>query len=150
MMFGPDDALRAVGEAHEPDRAQDPSDPGGKVLRLTPEGEPASGNPFGDDLAAYTIGHRNSFGLCIDPATGDLWETENGPPKQHDEVNRLVPGGNYGWPEHTGDSDGRYEDPVTSFTQTVVRPAARGGEVGSMWASTPISASSRWIRHPAT
>jgi len=121
MTFGPDGHLYVtVGEAHQAERAQDPSDPGGKVLRLTPEGEPASGNPFGDDLGAFTIGHRNSFGICVDPATGDLWETENGPPKEHDEVNRIVAGGNYGWPELTGDSGGRYEDPVASFDRTVV------------------------------
>jgi quinoprotein glucose dehydrogenase len=104
----------SVGEAHESERAQDPSDIGGKVLRLTPEGTAAPGNPLGDGNPVYTLGHRNSFGLCVDPSTGDLWETENGP-SADDEVNRLVPGSDYGWPQVTGDSGGRFADPVTVF-----------------------------------
>ncbi len=119
LLFGPDGMLYvAVGEAHERDRAQDPNDVGGKVLRLSPEGDPAPGNPFGDGNPAYTLGHRNSFGLCVDPATGDLWATENGPDVD-DEVNRLDAGANYGWPEATGDSGGRFADPVVVFPDTV-------------------------------
>lgn len=119
LLFGPDGMLYvAVGEAHEPDRAQDPNDVGGKVLRLSPEGGPAPGNPLGDGNPAFTLGHRNSFGLCADPATGDLWATENGPDVD-DEVNRLDAGANYGWPEVTGDSGGRFADPVVVFPDTV-------------------------------
>ncbi|MGZ8571145.1 MAG: PQQ-dependent sugar dehydrogenase [Actinomycetota bacterium] len=143
MVFGPDGMLYvAVGEAHEPERAQDLDDLGGKVLRLTPEGEPARGNPFGRDVAAFTIGHRNSFGLCFDPATGDLWETENGPDDGPDEVNRLVAGGNYGWPDVTGDSGGRSDDPVTSFAETVVPTGCawwRGGLYVGEYASKGVS-----------
>jgi quinoprotein glucose dehydrogenase len=143
MVFGPDGMLYvAVGEAHEPERAQDLDDLGGKVLRLTPEGEPAPGNPFGRDVAAFTIGHRNSFGLCFDPATGDLWETENGPDDGRDEVNRLIPGGNYGWPAVTGDSGGRFEDPITSFAETVVPTGCawwRGGLYVGEYASKSVS-----------
>lgn len=118
LLFGPDGMLYvAVGEAHEAERAQDPEDVGGKVLRLTPEGSPAPGNPT-EGNPAFTLGHRNSFGLCADPATGDLWETENGP-DVNDEVNRLEAGANYGWPDVTGDSGGRFADPVTVFPDTV-------------------------------
>ncbi|MEX0983588.1 MAG: PQQ-dependent sugar dehydrogenase [Actinomycetota bacterium] len=120
LLFGADGMLYvSVGEAHEPARAQDPSNLGGKVLRLTPEGEPAPGNPFGEGNAAFTLGHRNSFGLCLDPATGTIWETENGPDRD-DEVNRLEAGANYGWPVLTGaGGDGRYADPVSVFPRTV-------------------------------
>ena len=119
LLFGPDGMLYvSVGEAHEAERAQDPEDLGGKVLRVTPEGAPAPGNPLGDGSPVFTFGHRNSFGLCADPATGDIWETENGPDRD-DEVNVLVPGANYGWPEVTGDSDGRFQDPLGTFPQTV-------------------------------
>ncbi|HEX6843731.1 MAG TPA: PQQ-dependent sugar dehydrogenase [Actinomycetota bacterium] len=119
LLFGPDGMLYvSVGEAHEPDRAQDVEDLGGKVLRLTPEGAPAPGNPLGAGSPVYTFGHRNSFGLCADPDTGTIWETENGPDRD-DEVNRLVPGADYGWPAVTGDSGGRYEDPVSVFGDTV-------------------------------
>jgi glucose/arabinose dehydrogenase len=114
LLFGPDGMLYAsVGEAHAPEHAQDPQDEGGKILRLTPRGAVPSDNPFGGS-AAFTIGHRNSFGLCLDPATGDIWQTENGPDVD-DEVNLLRAGENYGWPEVTGDSDGRFADPVAIF-----------------------------------
>lgn len=119
LLFGPDNLLYvSVGEAHEPDRAQDLDDLGGKVLRLTTEGEAAPGNPLGAWSPVYTYGHRNSFGLCADPSTGAVWETENGPDRD-DEVNRLTPGANYGWPAVTGDSGGRFEDPLTTFEETV-------------------------------
>lgn len=119
LLIGADRMLYvAVGEAHEPARAQDPDDVGGKVLRLDLAGEPAPGNPLGDANPVFTTGHRNSFGLCVDPATGDVWETENGPDVD-DEVNRLTAGGNYGWPEVTGNSGGRFDDPVAVFPTTV-------------------------------
>jgi glucose/arabinose dehydrogenase len=73
LVFGLDGMLYvSVGEAHEPDRAQDPGDIGGKVLRLTPEGDVPADNPF-DEGPAWSIGHRNSFGLCVDPSSGVLW-----------------------------------------------------------------------------
>jgi glucose/arabinose dehydrogenase len=119
LLIGPDRMLYvAVGEAHEPARAQDLDDVGGKVLRLDLAGGPAPGNPLGDANPVFTSGHRNSFGLCADPATGDLWETENGPDVD-DEVNRLAAGANYGWPDVTGDSGGRFADPVAVFPTTV-------------------------------
>jgi glucose/arabinose dehydrogenase len=118
MVFGLDGMLYlAVGDAHESERAQDPSNLGGKVLRLAPTGR--SDNPF-PDTRTFTLGHRNSFGLCVDPATGDLWETENGP-GGGDEVNHLVAGANYGWPVGMGPlRDERYTDPFVSFQGTIV------------------------------
>lgn len=119
LLFGPDGMLYVtVGEAHEPQRARDPDDLGGKVLRLAPDGTPAPGNPLGEGSAVFTLGHRNSFGLCVDPASGDLWETENGPDRD-DEVNRLVPGADHGWPAVTGNSGGAFADPVAVFPETV-------------------------------
>ena len=114
LLFGGDGRLYvAVGEAHEAERAQDPGDVGGKILRLEPDGSVPRDNPFAGS-PAFTIGHRNSFGLCLDPRTGDVWETENGPDVD-DEVNVLRAGANYGWPEVTGNSGGRFEDPVAIF-----------------------------------
>jgi len=87
----------------------------GKIIRITPDGKPAPGNPFaGVDSARpelYSYGHRNVQGLTIQPSTGDLWEVEFGP-KGGDELNRIVPGKNYGWPtityglEYSGDKIG--------------------------------------------
>jgi hypothetical protein len=67
----------------------------------------------------YALGIRNSFGLAFHPHTGDLWETENGPASDV-EVNRIVPGGNYGWPLAMGiANDPRFVDPILSITPTI-------------------------------
>jgi glucose/arabinose dehydrogenase len=119
LLFAADgDLYVTVGEAHDSGRAQDTNDVGGKVLRFTADGAPAPGNPFGPGNPVFTDGHRNSFGLCQDPGTGEIWETENGP-DVNDEVNRLVAGADYGWPVVTGDSGGRFQDPVAVFHDTV-------------------------------
>lgn len=73
----------------------------GKIIRITTDGQPAPGNPFAGQTDArpelYSTGHRNQHGLAIHPVTGDLWEGELGP-RGGDEVNRIQPGANYGWP----------------------------------------------------
>ncbi len=76
------------------------------ILRINPDGSPAQGNPFlnvGRIDASYSnlskyyaYGIRNSFGLAIDPVTGILWDTENGP-EGFDEINIVRPGFNSGW-----------------------------------------------------
>ena len=72
---------------------------GGKILRLTPRDAPRRAIPFGDN-PVYSLGHRNVQGLAWDSA-GRLWASEFGPDVD-DELNLIVPGGNYGWPEVTG------------------------------------------------
>lgn len=73
----------------------------GKLIRITPDGTAPPDNPFvGRDGAKpeiWSYGHRNEQGLAINPATGDLWETEHGP-RGGDEVNIIGKGKNYGWP----------------------------------------------------
>jgi glucose/arabinose dehydrogenase len=83
-----------VGEGHDPSLAQDRDDDRGKILRFDADGGIPRNNPFYNAVWAYGI--RNSFGFGFDPATGRLWETENGP-ECNDEVNRIRRGGNYGW-----------------------------------------------------
>lgn len=82
-------------------QAQDLNSSLGKVIRITPEGKPAPGNPFENRQDAraeiYSYGHRNVQGLAFHPETGDLWEAEFGP-RGGDEINRIEPGKNYGWP----------------------------------------------------
>jgi glucose/arabinose dehydrogenase len=120
LVFGADGMLYAsLGEAHDATRAQDPGDLGGKIVRIAADGSIPSDGPFGADNPVWTYGHRNSFGLCVDSATGDLWETENGP-NRDDELNLIERGGNYGWPDVTGRSgDARFVDPVAVFPDTV-------------------------------
>ncbi len=73
----------------------------GKIVRITTDGKPASGNPTfsGSDARPeiYSYGHRNVQGLAFHPTTGDLWENEVGP-RGGDEVILIKPGKNYGWP----------------------------------------------------
>jgi glucose/arabinose dehydrogenase len=73
----------------------------GKTLRLRDDGSVPPDNPFvgraGAKPEIFTYGHRNGYGLDINPATGELWQAEIGP-LGGDEVNVLLPGHNYGWP----------------------------------------------------
>ncbi len=76
----------------------------GKIIRITTDGKAAPGNPFENRTDArpeiYSYGHRNVQGLALNPATGDLWESEFGP-RGGDEINLIHPGKNYGWPTIT-------------------------------------------------
>src|SRR4029077_12528380 len=80
---------------------QDPNSLAGKVLRLKDDGTVPPDNPFvgrtGYRPEIFTMGHRNSLGLAVQPDTGAIWECENGP-NGGDEINVLRPGKNYGWP----------------------------------------------------
>ncbi|MBW3583781.1 MAG: PQQ-dependent sugar dehydrogenase [Euryarchaeota archaeon] len=90
---------------HEP--AQDPESLLGKILHMTPEGGPVAGNMHG---LVYSYGHRNVYGLAMDPESGALWATEN-MGWRRDEVNIIEPGGNYGYPECEGHGKHGIDDP---------------------------------------
>lgn len=85
-------------EAHP---AQDLANHHGTIIRLHDDGRVPADNPFvgrpGARPEIWSYGHRNAQGLAFHPATGDLWSNEHGP-QGGDEMNRILPGANYGWP----------------------------------------------------
>ena len=105
LAFAPDGSLyMSVGGAFGGVRplAQDPASHVGKVLRLRDDGAAPDDNPFagleGHAPEVFSLGHRNPMGLAIHPETGEVWASEHAP-MGGDEVNRILPGRNYGWPE---------------------------------------------------
>jgi len=121
--FGPDGSLWiGTGDAATGSTAQNPSSLGGKVLRVTTDGGGAPGNPGGAlDPRIYTLGHRNVQGLAFRPGSSQVFSVEHGTGRD-DEVNRLVPGGNYGW--SPGGGSGGYDEgfPMTDPSRV---PGAR-------------------------
>ena len=100
MVFGPDRLLYvSTGEAGQPDLAQDRGSLGGKILRITQDGDPAPGNPDRSS-PIWTWGHRNVQGLAFDD-NGNLWASEFGQ-DTFDELNLIEKGRNYGWPDGRG------------------------------------------------
>src|SRR5690606_11336362 len=94
----------SAGERGERDRAQDPSDHAGTIIRLHDDGRVPQDNPFvgreGHRPEILSYGHRNPPGRALHPGTGELWATEHGA-CGGDEINRVLPGRNYGSPAIT-------------------------------------------------
>jgi glucose/arabinose dehydrogenase len=138
----------------------------GVILRLNTDGSIPSDNPFfasgaaiGGQVGAniqklYSYGHRNSFGLAFDPLSGSLWDSENGD-DAFDEINRIVPGGNYGWVQVMGPIS-RISQFKTIETNLFTPSAAPIGAVQQLRypvtriAYTPALALSRMLSLPGT
>jgi glucose/arabinose dehydrogenase len=132
LEFGPDGHLYvATGEIGEPDLAQDPDSLAGKILRITPDGDPAPGNPD-EDSRVWTLGHRNVQGLAFDDEDR-LWASEFGA-NMWDELNLIEEGLNYGWPlvEGKGDME-EYENPVAQWQTFEASPSGLAYAEGSLW-----------------
>jgi len=105
IVFGGDGMLYVAsgggGGGGVPNATQLLNNIGGKILRLTDTGSVPKDNPFVGRADArpeiFTMGHRNTLRMAMHPATGAIWQVENGP-NGGDEANILVPGANYGWP----------------------------------------------------
>ena len=96
----------AIGDRQRRDKAQDRTNHAGSILRLNDDGSVPKDNPFVDEKPErgdpprpeiWSYGHRNPMGLYVHPESGEMWSHEHGP-RGGDEVNKIVKGGNYGWP----------------------------------------------------
>jgi len=101
IVFGKDGMIYMGIQGASGNRAQDPNDIAGKILRLKDDGTVPDDNPFvgrtGYRPEVFTLGHRSNVGIEVNPETGAIWTTENGP-NGGDEINVLIAGRNYGWP----------------------------------------------------
>jgi glucose/arabinose dehydrogenase len=149
IAFGPDGRLYlATGDAGHPELAQDTKSLNGKLLALTPA------QYRGRDTvrpAIVATGLRNSQGFDWQPGTGALIANDHGPtgfdgPEGYDEVNRIVQGGNYGWPKAISNQTdgGKYIAPLRVY----LAPIAPSGATfitgsGSPWQGDYVLASLR-------
>lgn len=95
----------------------------GKLIRIAADGSVPSDNPFVGASGAlpeiWSYGHRNAQGIVVVAETGDVYSHEHGP-RGGDELNRIVPGRNYGWPVATLgiDYSGARISPFTRYSGT--------------------------------
>jgi glucose/arabinose dehydrogenase len=132
LAFGPDGFLYvSTGEIGDPDLAQDRDSLAGKILRITPEGEPAPGNPV-EGSPVWTMGHRNVQGLAFDDADR-LWASEFGA-NTWDELNLIEKSRNYGWPlvEGRGDQE-EYRNPFAQWRTSEASPSGLAYLDGELW-----------------
>jgi glucose/arabinose dehydrogenase len=133
LLFDTDGMLLvSTGETGDPGLAQQPDSLGGKILRITPDGDPAPGNPR-DGSPVWTLGHRNVQGLAIDDQ-GRLWATEFGQ-QTWDELNQIRKGTNYGWPlvEGRGEQE-EFLNPYVAWRTDEASPSGLAYLDGSLWA----------------
>lgn len=144
IAFGPDGMLYAtVGDAGEPDRAQDPTSLNGKILRMTPTGDVPDDNP--DASLVYSMGHRNPQGLAWDD-DGQLWASEFGQ-DTWDELNRIEPGANYGWPIVEGIGDNAdFVDPEAQWSTAEASPSGLAYTRGTFFMAS-LRGETLWVMY---
>ncbi len=132
IAIGPDGMLYAsVGDALDRSSAQDLGALSGKILRMTPDGDVPADNPFPGSLV-YSYGHRNVQGLGW-AQDGTMFAAEFGQ-DTWDELNVIVPGGNYGWPQAEGsDGAGGFVDPVQQWSPSEASPSGLAVVAGTVF-----------------
>ncbi|WP_157008030.1 PQQ-dependent sugar dehydrogenase [Agromyces laixinhei] len=147
IAFGPDGLLYVTtGDAGDPNAAQDPASLSGKILRVTPDGAAAPGNPYSN--AVWSLGHRNPQGIAWD-ANGELWAAEFGQ-NTWDELNRISRGANYGWPIVEGVAgDPRFVDPVMQWSTSEASPSGLA-VIGDTLFLAALRGERLWAIAPAT
>ena len=131
LAFGPDGYLYiATGDGNRTANSQNPDSLGGKILRVDRDGNPAPGNPFGTRV--WTLGHRNVQGMAWDEQ-GTMYASEFGQ-NTWDELNKIEPGKNYGWPrvEGMGD-DPAYTNPLRVWSTDEASPSGLAHLNGSLY-----------------
>lgn len=124
-----------VGDGNrQREQAQNPGSHQGTVIRVDRDGRVPADNPFVDRPGTapeiYSLGHRNPQGIAVDLDSNELYLSEHGP-RGGDEINRVIPGGNYGWPLVTHGIDypfdivspfchlESFEDPLLTWTPSI-------------------------------
>jgi glucose/arabinose dehydrogenase len=118
-----------TGDANRPELAPDRASLNGKILRILPDGLIPADNPFG--TAVFSTGHRNVQGIAF-AADGSVYATEFGERAQ-DEVNLILPGRDYGWPQTEGRIGNTGTPPLFTFAPTEASPSGVAYGAGSLW-----------------
>ncbi|HJQ98121.1 MAG TPA: PQQ-dependent sugar dehydrogenase [Candidatus Polarisedimenticolaceae bacterium] len=156
ILFGADDKLYTVtgdqqqlGKLENVTNGANPDDTS-SILRTFSDGVPPNDNPFFRSTGAlqplaraWSYGIRNSFGMAVDPVTGDLWDTENGQ-ESYDEINRVVRGENSGWVWLQG-PDSRDPDGVGNLWMA---PGAVYSDPEFSWSKPVAPTSIAFVRNP--
>ncbi len=118
IKFGPDGKLY-IGTGTVSDASHLPQDLdslSGKILRLNDDGTIPEDNPFSNS-PVYSLGHRNPQGITWNDS-GNLYVAEFGPEK-NDEINLILSGKNYGWPEQQCSGNPNFEDAILCYDPSI-------------------------------
>jgi aldose sugar dehydrogenase len=149
IAFGPDGMLYiATGDAGDPGSARKVESMSGKILRYTPDGGIPADNPF-PGSPVYALGLRNVQGLAWHPQSKILFAIDHGPSgfpnerfrRNNDELNVILPGRNYGWPDVAGeDQDQRFVAPIAVWNPAIAPAglAFYGGPITSLSGSVCV------------